>query len=355
VTLNNGPSTDTHLAEITMKGNSYQRGFQYGKTFKEYLEAFYGWFVGKEPREILTEEYLRILKIMEETTAKHYPQLLEELKGWADGSKLPYDKCRILGFHNEIKNILSPGCSNIAVKHSPEGPWLALTSDLFENERSWQVMKISLCDDGLSTAGVSYVGLPGVKGVNSAGLAIGGSSLPAQAPKVKNGLPHGYQFLLSTQRSVKDCLDILTKYTFLGKGVHLLLFDGSENLAAVECGGGTVHIRRADHDDFLVVTNHSVSGAILPPDKLEQYIENSQERYGRLMELLADTPPDRRTVEFAQQAMGDHQRKWSICEHVPNGFHTIYSLIVIPRSTGIELRVCWGYPCKNKFKIYKPF
>lgn len=61
-----GPSSVQQCAEIVLKGNSYQRGVQYGKHFKGLMKDFYDWFVKKEPREIMTSEYKSVLEKLEE-------------------------------------------------------------------------------------------------------------------------------------------------------------------------------------------------------------------------------------------------------------------------------------------------
>ena len=111
-----GPATVEYLPKITLKGNSYERGVQYGKHFGPYLEKFYYWFVKKEPKEVLTEKYRAVLEQMEAMTAEHFPQLLEQAKGWSDGAKIDYDKCRILVFHNEIMALSLTLCLSLYQK-----------------------------------------------------------------------------------------------------------------------------------------------------------------------------------------------------------------------------------------------
>jgi len=204
-----GPATPTKLPHITLRGNSYQRGCQYGRDFREYLGRFYDWFIGRDPKEVLTREYRTVLEGMEEVTSRQMPQLLEELKGWSDGSGLEYNRCRLLGFHNEIKSVLRPGCSNVIVTRGPDGPWLAKNTDLFENERSWMVMVTCNCDDAFSHAGVNYLGLPFGGTVNSAGLVIGGSSLPADPPAEPKGFPNLNHYMTLTQSTVAGCWDAI--------------------------------------------------------------------------------------------------------------------------------------------------
>ncbi len=346
-----GPSSDEKMAKITVKGNSYERGFQYGRELKQYLRDFYYWFVKAEPAEVLTREYRKVLDQMEEVTAKHFPQLLEQVKGWSDGAEMDYDKCRIMTFHNDIKR-LAPGCSNVLVTDSCDGAWLARNCDLLDFERSWQIFVKAYCDDCYSYAGTGYVGLPGSIGVNQEGLAIGGSSLPcAPASDGQEGLPNYIYYLIQTQDSVASCRKTIESVPNLCGGGHWLMLDSSGNCVAVEIGGGRHFFREAEENGFLVATNNSATGKMPLPDKpLAEYLENSRCRYDRLCEIIGNAKPEERGISLGCKAMGDHEGKWSVCEHVPNGFHTIYSWVVKPGKSQSEMHLCWGYPCSNDYE-----
>jgi len=250
-----GPATLDYLPEITLKGNSYERGFQYGRAMSVHLDKFYYWFVGKEPADVITWDYNQYLEFAENITAKYFPQILEEIKGWSDGAKLSYEKCRILAFHNDVKYLLGPGCSNLVVTKSPIGPWFARNVDLFENERSWQVMRRCYCDDCYSHSGIGYLGLLGTQGSNSAGLVVGGSSLPSKIPEIRERFPNFLLYLTQTKATVDECREELKKIGHLAK-VHVCLLDKMGDALAAELGAGMCVIREPDKEGILIATNH---------------------------------------------------------------------------------------------------
>lgn len=346
-----GPATTTFLPSVILKGSSYERGVQYGKRFGAYLEKFYYWFVRKEPTELLTAEYRAALEKMEALTAEHFPQLLEETRGLSDGAKLEHDKCRIMVFHNEIKSVIPLHCSNILVTRGGEGPWLARNCDLFENERSWQVQIISHCDDCHSHAGVGYLGLPHALGVNRAGLAVGGSSMPSKKRLSLQGMPNIASFFLWTQKSVGDCCSKIQDLGHLGKGANIVLLDASGEGVVVAMSSGKCNVHRPDGGGFLIATNHSIDGSIPPPEGFNpEYLENSRARYDRLTEILSEVDLKDRTPDLGKTALADMQGKWSVCEHVPGGFHTIYSWVIRPGPDRPRMDLCWGYPCQDLFR-----
>lgn len=348
-----GPASRSCLPCVTLRGNSYQRGVQYGREFSAHLDRFYDWFVRRQPDDLLTPEYRSVLDDMTQASARHFPQLLDFVKGEADGARLSYEKCRIMAFHNEISNVLRPGCSNILVTDAANGrPWLARNCDLFQPERSWQVRIACHADDCQSHAGVTYLGLPLGVGVNGAGLAVGGASLPCCPPEIINGMPNMVPYLLWTQRSVADSVQQIGALGFLGKGSNLVLLDASGTGAVVEMGGGQHVVRQVGGDGFLVATNHSVSGQLRCPASADPtYLQNSQTRYDRLMAVLAATAPKDRTVEFAFRTLGDREGPWPVCERVAGGFHTIYSTVIQPRPAGYRMWLCWGYPDEQAFTM----
>lgn len=334
-----------------LKGNSYERGVQYGKRFGSYLEKFYYWFVKTEPSELLTAEYRAALGKMEAMTAVHFPELLEQTRGWSDGAKLQYDRCRIMVFHNEIKNVLPPQCSNILVTNGGEGPWLARNCDLLEGERSWQVQITSHCDDCHSHTGVTYVGLPQTTGLNRAGLAVGGSSMPSEKRATLEGMPNIASYLLWTQKSVVDCGNRIRELGHLGKGMNLTLLDASGDGAVLALAGGEQRIYRPGEQGFLIATNHSIDGSIPVPGGFDpEYVENSRARHARLTEIFSATSAQDRTPELGRKALGDMDGKWPVCEHVAGGFHTIYSWVACPGLDAPGMDLCWGYPCCNPYK-----
>jgi len=359
-----GPSTVSKMARITLTGNSYQRGGQYGKAFARHLEGFYAWFVKKRPADLLTTEYVRVLQQLEETTAKYFPQLLEEIKGWSDGAKLPYELCRIMAFHNHLKSIVRPGCSNLLVTSGPEGPWLARNCDLAEVERSWQIARTCLCDGCWSYTAVCYLGLPGGAGVNEAGLVTGGASMGAASPAVLERMPRLPYYLLATQDCVSKCCTVIEELGHVGKGIHLPLLDASGDAVAVELAGGRFHMRRPNELGILAATNHSPSGQFRMPspapdadpdkvakecDRYLDLLDSSWARYSRLMEIACSAPLEARTPELGKRALADHQGRHTVCQHVPGGFHTTYSMVLSPGKEHSRAQLCWGYPCTGGF------
>lgn len=350
-----GPASKAECPQIILKGNSYERGRQYGAKFGSYLEKFYYWFVKEEPEKILTEEYRSILEALEKTVRRHFPQLLEEIKGRSDGSGLSYDMCRIMAFHNEIRSLLTPGCSNVLVSGSPDGPWLARNCDLYEHERCWQVVRTCHCDDCHSYIGTGYLGTMGAIGVNDKGLAVGGSSSSSSVHPVNKGLPLSALCLLMTEETTEGCCKLAEKFGFTGKGANLAILDSSGTGVVIEYAPGIIQFRHPDSNGVLVCTNYSVTGKIPPSDAVLKSKENSIARFDRLSEILGQASFAERTVRFGQKTMSDHQEDHSVCQHIPDGYHTIYSWIIRPEGKNSEMYFCWGYPCEGKYEVIRPF
>lgn len=349
-----GPASPAFLPEVTLRGDSYQRGLQYGRQFADQLEGFYHWFVCREPADLLTPEYRGVLEDMEQAAARHFPQLLEWVRGCSDGARLSSEKCRIMAFHNEIKNVLRPGCSNILVTQGGQGAWLGRNCDLFEAERPWQVRITCRADDCHSHAGVTYLGLPLGAGVNGAGLALGGASLPSLPPETLAGMPNLSAYLLWTRGSTEDCIRRVEALGFFGKGANLAILDADGAGAVLELGGGRRVVRRPGSEGFLVATNHSASGEIPAPPSLDpDRIENSRTRYARLTAILSEASPADRTPALGRRALADHEGAWPVCPSTAGGPQTIYSTVIRPGAEGSSRGwLCWGRPCERP---YRPF
>lgn len=345
-----GPATEQQCPRIVLRGNSYQRGRQYGRAFKDYLPGFYDFFVNQPATEVLTAEYRFVLDKLEATMEHIYPQFFDEIKGRADGSGMSYEACRILAFHNDIKSMLQPGCSNVLTTRGANGPWLARTCDLFERERSWQVFTVNLADDCLSYAGTGYLGLMSCLGVNSAGLAIGGSSSSTDIPPSTRGLANAAQVMLARLDTTSACCRLAEQTGFTGKGANLAILDASGDAAVIEYAPGIAAIRRPDETGFLACTNYSVSGIIPPSKAVLAGMENSTTRYRHLQKMIGQATPESRSVDLAEQALADHTEEHHVCQHIPDGYHTIYSWIIQPGTDRSVMRFCWGYPCRGEYQ-----
>lgn len=350
-----GEAAPGRLPQFTLRGSAYRRGVQYGRAVGPLLERFYYWFVQAEPAAVLTAEYRRVLEEAMARAADCHPLLLEHVRGWSDGSGIGAAKCELLAFHNEIRRALRPGCSNVVCLDGPEGPWLARNCDLFEHERSWQVRVTHQADDSHHYGGIGYLGLPGVHGLNSVGLAVGGASLPAARSENPAVFADLSGYLMMTQDSVRGCLEVIGRFRDAAQG-HWALLDAGGDAAAVEAGSGRVHVRRAGADGFLVATNHSPGGDIpAPPGFVEgnpAYDENSRCRYARISGMMAAAPRAERTGGLAWRILADREGRWPVCEKVPGGFHTIHSFVARPGKGRLEY--CWGYPGEAAVKTFRP-
>ena len=227
-----------------------------------------------------------------------------------------------------------------------------MAGTVFEAERSWQVLITSHCDDCYSHMGLGYLGLPLGCGVNAAGLVTGGASMPCSAPKVVKGMPNLIALLLWTKETTRDCCRTIKKLGHLGKGVALPLLDATGEGCVADLGGGKSVIRRPGKQGFLLATNHDPQGKFQPPHTLNpNYSDSSRARYDRLTEILRATDPRDRTPALGRRALADMQGKIPVCEHVPGGFHTIYSWVIQPGKGQSRMWLCWGYPCAQRYTL----
>ena len=78
---------------ITLSGESgFARGFTLGKMIRDVCVHNVSFLEQKLAEEGLTLEYgLRLALENEKVMAKHFPELLEEIRGLAEGAQLPYN------------------------------------------------------------------------------------------------------------------------------------------------------------------------------------------------------------------------------------------------------------------------
>jgi isopenicillin-N N-acyltransferase-like protein len=118
------PATNKSFPMLDVSGSYYDIGYAIGKTFGDSIHRIFrrraDWFKRlKDFAKADPDRYAEKLKI---EAKKYYPNLFEELRGIADGARLPFDDIFLLNIKAEINAKMTitervsqdtPGCSTI--------------------------------------------------------------------------------------------------------------------------------------------------------------------------------------------------------------------------------------------------
>ncbi len=334
------------MIHLDSSGTAYEIGKQHGRDCASAVHAAYrAWGPGEAfDRREFSDGFQRVAGSLD----RAFPELLEEMRGIADGAGLTVEEIVALNCLDEYRSrgAQPRQCSSIAFQASDRGVLLGKTADWTLSDTAAFALSQRYrpapgegnaffhygcagtlwCEGGLNESGLGMV-LNGL-----AGRGAGGASVPTMA------LTRG---VLQHCRDVQDALGWLRRHDVMNWGFNLTLADSSGELAFVEVVPGSQCSGRAD-SDYLIHTNHclldSASGRHdADIDRVPGYpglIENSHSRFDNLLDKVPHAP---RSLRSMQSLLQDRSPSGAISQNGEEGMHTVYAMIVAP-----ERREIWG-------------
>jgi len=314
-------STDKQYAHLEIKGSYKEIGYQVGQVFKKNIKEIINsrseWHSGLI--NILKSRKGRKLSAkLLELSQKHFPNVVEEIKGMADGAGIHLDHIWAINIKSELGVLEKepPGCSSIFVKDD-KNMWL------FHNEDGHTAYKdIMFTIKVTPPSGVSFISMvyPGTitgngPSLNSRGIVQTTNYIGSTKSEI--GLPRyviGRAIL-----EAKDLKEAIQIATFEPRAYpyhhHLASFD-EKKYASVETIPGISEIMYPDGIYFH--TNHLLF------KKTKDYISQDQEyknssslsRYIVINDKLNQLEPDNLQPESLLSILSSHKRKpYSPCRH----------------------------------------
>ena len=334
---------------ISLSGSHYEIGYCHGKALAGEINSFYDLFLGKlAQRDVSMETSLDIVKKLGKCIEKYTPDLLEEVRGIADGSKMEYESVLSLNCLFEIPRIAGrtemhyctiwgviDGRKCLAVQN------LDLASEYGE---FLTLFRISPAEKE-SVLLQAMPGMVGMLGMNGNGLVFSGTTVSSR--EASYGLPKPFisRTILHNCDNVIDAAKILQNFPRTTGG-NPLLADARGGLMVLECSAIKCAVLHPDKG-YVASTNHYTDDELFglsPPDT-----ESSKARLGRINWLL-EHAKDRDLDEMFSFAR-DHEHSpdnLTICRH--GSISTVSSLVFIPSERCIW--IASGSPCSTPFQQY---
>jgi isopenicillin-N N-acyltransferase-like protein len=331
------------MHEIQLAGTHEELGSAYGEYVAE--RQLHSWWRKPNERE------LAFTKVCEQAIAEHALGYLDELRALAEVTKTDYD----MALFNMVVIYLAenPACNVVAVS----GKQTASGRTIFVRNHDWEDEDIEYVTcfrtspaNGIRSIGFGFADPGRYDGMNEAGLAIGGSSIPFYLGKQEPG----FRMNVVTRCVLDTCPDVMSAVEFMKRIPHMegcayLLADKSGLVARVEVAPEGVEATITD-DGMLATVNMFQSEAMSPCDQLSErgaWVPEFKRRIEVWYEANRGTIDLDEAIRFAS----DHDA--GICNHgEPNvRCPTIYSW-VSELGTG-ELHLAHGRPCENEYQLYK--
>jgi len=329
------------MQEIPLAGTHEEMGRAYGEFV---AERKLNWWWQKP-----SEAKLAFVKACEETIAEHAPGFLDELRALAEANDADY----YVVLSNMIVSdwVEFPACNVLAVS----GSQTASGRTIFVRNHDWEDEDIEYVtcfrtapSDGIRSIGFGFADPGRYDGLNEAGLAIGGSSIPFYTGKMKPGLRASV-----VSRWVLDtCLDVMAAVEYIKRVPHMepnawMLADKSGLVARVEVAPEEGVDVALTVDGMLATVNVFQSEAMSPYDRVPDG-GNRFYDFQRRIEAWYDANQGTIDLDKAIAFASDHDA--GICNHgEPNVWcGTIYSWAGELGTD--EIYMALGRPCENEYR-----
>ena len=351
------------LRLIKVHGSPYQRGLQHGRAcgdlIRRYpdvllavLRAEAQWraldTAGPFPtRDDLVARAMRFLPSLEAFA----PHLVEEVRGIADGARLPFAEVLLVNVRAEIMGLTTADahCTAFAVGRSATADGSVLSGQNLDQDplnRDLMIMLHVEPDEGPAMLMCSFAGLVGYPGINEAGISVFQNALSTKAWR-SDAMPHYFmKRVLLEQADVAACAAVAGNARLCSSGNYVLT-DRRGALRDIEVTPDRLATVEAE-DDILVHANHFHSPALARRGLAAQH-----PRFGAARAANGGAARGRRgriTLDDLKACLSDHEgAPAAICRHQPN-IRTIAAIIAEPDHG--RLHVAAGVACETAFVTY---
>jgi len=344
---------------ISVEGDAYKRGYQYGSKARAFIEAsvdFYHRGFKDRGTTLEWDEITALAKKFEPYVEEYDPEVIEEMRGMAEGSGVSFSDIMVINARTEF---LYLGKGKIG---EPAGCTVIVATP--EVTLNHHMLMAQNCDGGPgyqksviimkkkkkgkpNTVGFHEAGIVIKTGFNSAGIVCLGNGITADG-RVSLGVPvtvlvHGILSAENLVGAVRKCLPAKK-----AKACNKVIGSSEGLCVSVESGQDFENFLMPE-DGILVHTNH----LLVPNPKIRDLSArknpNTVTRRYRALQLLA-AERGRITVDTFKRILRDHLDKPdSICRHVhpENPMQTNVSVIVDINAKTAD--VAKGPPCQNEY------
>jgi len=303
-------------------------------------------FEQKLAEEGLTLEYgLKLASENEKVISRHFPELLEEIQGLAEGAQLPYSSILLETAFPFTANA-SPKCTIISALGSMTTDGLPIVGRnydfLLEFKKCNQLRIVTEKSKSFSFVGGTITILGVEEGLNNAGLFLGDAGWEPKELPPSRGLSSRQvmQLVLENCDFVDTAIDFIHESPKFANnaGTCYLLVDKRE--AVIIEMGMTKSCLRKPEEDVLVASNAlltSIARELKPPEP------TALARYDFARKYLYENK-GKVDDKLMRQLLSDHSGL--ICAH--NEINTLRS--VVAKTSERKMFITDGNPCTTRFK-----
>jgi len=317
-----------------VKGTYYEMGYRYGAILYKH-----GFRVPEQPSERLS-----FGKACEKEVKRVFPQILEEVHGFADACHGSYEHLAAL-----ILSVgaFKPGSScSVFAAFSGSDVVFGRNYDMYYRFKEHSESYLTMPSDGYWSVGNTDIFVGREDGVNEKGLAIGMNFVSPRNVRPGINFPLLLRCVLDECANVEEGVKVLTSAHHVAADNYLLA-DREGKMAVVEACPDKVRVRKPEgKDNFIVSTNHFVHPEMSDMENAKDRPLDSTVRYTTIYSALKQNKGKIQTHD-AQKILSDH--KGYVCSHAEEiKLGTLWSIVATlkePRIYSAE-----GHPCRTGYR-----
>lgn len=312
-----------------LRGNYYDAGKHYGSIL--YKNGF------RFP-EVSTEKIefgLKSIPFLQD----FYPEIIEEIKGFAEACHVPYEHVCSFLLSIGIFDVTAQ-CSIFASYQNGE-MIVGRNYDMLTSVKQFTESSLICMDNKFRFVGQSDVFIGKVDGLNEKGLFIGMTLVPEEKTRPGINFYFAIRYILEHCKNVKEAIEVLEHF-HSSLSNNYLIADKSGEMAVVEVGPNHFHVRTPnENESFIVCTNHFSHQSHQP----NAFWSKTNERNETMIHQLKHN--DHINEEQAKTIMSD--TKGYVCLNLKqHNFGTLYSLVL--NLNQLDILRAEGQPNRTKYK-----
>jgi isopenicillin-N N-acyltransferase-like protein len=363
-------SAKRNLRVLVLEGTPYMRGLQHGKSLKKDIHALVDLWKADIEKKHKIDPDVFIKKFLEYTDfpaaiRRWTPELLEEVRGIADGSGQDYetifafqlvDEMWVLGSemlasNPETKNDF---CTTIGTQKSPGTPsMVSQTLDIPTFYHGFQtLLLIKEPDSDLQSMIFTFPGFIAANGMNSSAVAVVVNAVQ-QLEHSRNGLPVAFVIRgILQKKTYQEAVRFIHAVRFGAPQNYMI--GGPENVGSFECSA--FHVEQFlpfPGSRFAYHTNHPLKNKHFTPEIQNRFKSRNIDpleytfkcqRYEALQRILKDND-----VELDIEKLKDIYRNRETFINNRSTFGTTIMVL----SENPELHISAGRPDEASFQIFR--
>lgn len=303
------------------------------------------------------EEALEVSRPYQTCARDAYPQLVEELIGYAEGAGVPFEEIFLLNAMEEIASdaLHLAKCTSMAVNQARTADkhvLVAHNEDWTPEDEADVLIIHAVPENAPAFLAMTYGGLLPNIGFNAAGIAQCCNTVnPADA---RVGVPRVIVARAAlSARTISETIQHITTPKRAAGYNHLLASRDGEIINVEVSASRHVIIRAAD--GFAAHTNHYLDEQMKSVEKDVPQLARSSARLERAVELIQGGG---HTFQSLQAILKDHARyPDSICCHMvddpdPLGRKKTITSLVMDLTAG-SMHIAPGNPCDNRYSVFE--